>query len=298
MTHFKEILQDYQNWFNLELQTEFSNCFKNLQPALIFEAVQYAMLNGGKRIRPTLLLKTADLYGVPREKIKQFAFSIEMLHTYSLVHDDLPALDNDDYRRGRLTVHKKFDESTAVLTGDALLTMAFEYLVLPNNYVSSDSVVKSVRLLADLSGANGMIGGQVADIMSEKKDPDYETIKFIHEKKTVALLSAAVQIGAVLGNASDEEQKYLYDFSVAFGHAFQISDDILNVTGDEKQMGKKTGTDLEKGKMTYISLFGLDKTKQLCSDYVLKGKESLNDIKNKDMTFFNEIIDYLLHRER
>lgn len=298
MAQFKKILEEYQKWFNSELKTDLITNFKCKKPVSIYNAVKYALLNGGKRVRPTLLLKTAELFGLKRGDIKQFAFGIEMLHTYSLVHDDLPALDNDDYRRGRLTLHKKYNEATAILAGDALLTMSFECFSKKNSKVTAPAIIKSINLLSEYSGMEGMIGGQVADIESEHKKPDFKKIEFIHVKKTVALLNVAVQIGAVLGNASEKDIKSLQDYAVSFGHAFQISDDILNVTGCSKKMGKNTGTDSQKGKMTYISLFGLEKTKKLCYEHVQQGKKSLKKLKGKDIQFFEEIIEYMLHREK
>lgn len=294
----KEI-KDFQIWFNSELRNELKINFKNKKPVSIYKAVKYALLNGGKRLRPFLLTKTAELFGLNRNDIKYCAMGIEMLHTYSLVHDDLPSLDDDDSRRGKLTVHKKFNEAMGVLTGDALLTMSFEYFTkAKSKKIKHDKLIEAINYFSVQTGADGMIGGQVADMENENKNPEKKTVEFIHSKKTVALLAASIKLGGILGNAASKEIMILENFGKNFGHAFQISDDILNITGSTKKLGKSVGSDEKKGKMTYIRLFGLEKTKKLCYNYVEQAKKEIRKLKNKDIKFFEDLSEYLLHRDR
>lgn len=293
------IIKDYCNWFNHILKIELQKNFRNKQPKIIYDSVKYALLNNGKRIRPLLLTKTGELFGLDKKYSMFCALGIEMLHTYSLVHDDLPALDNDDYRRGRLTVHLKYNEPIAVLAGDALLTMAFEYF-LKTNYkiIKPCNLLNALNLLSKKSGIDGMIAGQASDIENENKKPTRQKIKFIHSHKTVDLLVASVKIGGILADADESELLIMENFAKNFGYAFQISDDILNITGSSKKMGKGVGTDAEKGKMTYIRLFGLEKTKKLCYDYIEKAKRSISQLKNKNIDIYLDLADYLIKRDR
>ncbi|HOK41408.1 MAG TPA: polyprenyl synthetase family protein [bacterium] len=289
----------YQKWFDDQLKKELTKKFKNKKPISIYQAVKYALLNGGKRLRPLLLTKTAELYNLKKNDVLPFAFGIEMLHTYSLIHDDLPALDNDDYRRGKLTVHKKFNEALAILAGDALLTLCFEYFCNDKNTnIKPAQIIEAIRILSINSGIDGMVAGQVADLENENKKPKYNTIKFIHEKKTVALLIACIKIGAILSSAPENELKILTNYAYNFGNAFQISDDLLNQLGDSKILGKNTGTDEAKKKMTYIRLFGIDKTKELCENYINNAIKEIQKIKNKNIDFFVELAQFLKFREK
>lgn len=235
---------------------------KEAYPDVIHRAVRYSIFAGGKRLRPLLTLSAAEIFGVPVTHALPAACAIEMVHTYSLIHDDLPALDDDDYRRGRLSNHKVFGEAMAILAGDALLTLAFETIAgEASAYFPAATVVRLVEELAKAAGMAGMIGGQVADILSEGKPANPETLDYIHRHKTGKLITCCVRSGAIMGGASIEEMKSLTRFAEQVGLAFQIVDDILDITGDEAALGKKTGADVKKEKMTYPALYGLDEAK-------------------------------------
>ena len=223
----------------------------------IFEAMRYSLNAGGKRIRPILTLEFARIFNVPAERAMPFAIALEMIHTYSLIHDDLPCMDDDDLRRGMPTSHKKFGEAIAVLAGDALLNRAFEH-ILENSEFSPEITLKALRCLANASGAEGMIGGQVIDMEGENKALALEEVKLLQKMKTGALIRAGAIMGCILGSASEVELSAAEEYSENLGLAFQIRDDILNVIGDEKLMGKDCGNDEESGKSTFVKLLGLD----------------------------------------
>lgn len=206
------------------------------------QSMNYSLMAGGKRLRPILIMAAADALGVDGEKFLRVATSIEFIHTYSLIHDDLPAMDNDDYRRGKLTNHKVFGEDLAILAGDALLTMAFEIIATDEN-VDDKTKVKLITELSIASGAEGMVGGQVIDMQSENKAIDMATLKKMHAAKTGALFCAAIRMGAILAGANDKQLADLTEYARQFGLAFQITDDILDVTGDAATIGKPVGSD-------------------------------------------------------
>lgn len=240
----------------------------------IYEAMRYSLLAGGKRLRPVIMLMTAEMLGKSAELVLPFACALEMIHTYSLIHDDLPAMDNDDLRRGKPTNHKVFGEAMAILAGDALLTKAFEVVSeydLPD--VPKTAVLRAISILAKNAGTEGMIGGQVVDI--EARDEDLELLKYLHSLKTGALIRASGVIGAVLSGADDRQIKAIDDFCYNLGIAFQIQDDILDVIGTEEALGKPIGSDAECGKSTYITLCGLEKSTALADEYTKKAIDSL-----------------------
>lgn len=220
------------------------------------EAIAYSFQAGGKRIRPLLLLAVLDAYNIPIEKGLKTASSLELIHTSSLIHDDLPCMDDDDYRRGQLTNHKVFGEATAVLAGDALLVNAFE-LIASDPLLQPEQRVALVKELAIASGANGMIGGQELDIENEERALTLEELQMIHAHKTGKLLEFALVAGAIIAGASLTEQSYLRHAAQEIGLAFQIKDDILDVIGDQAIIGKATNRDLKNHKTTYVSLLGL-----------------------------------------
>jgi geranylgeranyl diphosphate synthase type II len=231
-------------------------------PREIHEAVRYSVFAGGKRLRPLLTLTTADIFGAPEQIVMPPACAIELVHTYSLIHDDLPALDDDDFRRGRPSNHKVFGEAMAILAGDALLTRAFELLSVEGAEVlPSDTIVRLVAELGRAAGTAGMIGGQIVDIQSEGQSPVAEILEYIHRHKTGALFTCCIRSGAIVGGANDHEIERLTTFAGHIGLAFQIVDDILDVIGDETKLGKKTGSDESKHKMTYPALFGMEEAK-------------------------------------
>lgn len=242
----------------------------------IYEAEEYSLMAGGKRLRPVIMMMTAKMCGKSPELVLPFAVAIEMIHTYSLIHDDLPAMDNDDLRRGRPTNHKVYGEAMAILAGDALLTKAFETAAsFRNETVSKERVLRAISILAMASGDNGMIGGQVVDI--ESRNEDEKLLKYLHSLKTGALIRASGVIGAILAGATDEEIKAVDSFCDNLGIAFQIQDDILDVTGTEAELGKPIGSDAENDKSTYVTLFGIEKAEKLAGEYTQKAIASLEN---------------------
>lgn len=268
-------------------------------PTQIAEGMKYAVLNGGKRIRPILLLMILDLFEKDEKLGVPSAAALEMIHSYSLVHDDLPALDNDDYRRGKLTTHKKFGQAEGILIGDALLTHAFYILTEKNlNLLSSEKIVEIVRLTSSYAGINGMIGGQMIDIESENKKIDMETLKYIHKNKTGKLLRLPIEIGCVISETSKDIREKLEKFADLIGLAFQIKDDILDIEGDFETLGKPIGSDAELNKSTYPSLIGLDESKKLLQEIVDEAKniikENFSEEKGKMLI---ELTDYIAFRK-
>ncbi len=232
------------------------------RPEKIYEAMRYSLLAGGKRLRPILCLATCELIGGTVEMAMPTACALEMIHTMSLIHDDLPAMDNDDYRRGKLTNHKVYGEDIAILAGDGLLAYSFEYVATQTKNVAPDKILQVVARLGRTVGAAGLVGGQVLDLESEgKSDISAETLSFIHTHKTGALLEASVVCGAILAEASETDISKLSQYAQNIGLAFQIIDDILDITATDEQLGKTAGKDLQAQKATYPSLWGLEKSK-------------------------------------
>lgn len=231
-------------------------------PEKIYEAMRYSLLAGGKRLRPIICLATCELAGGTMEMALPTACALEMIHTMSLIHDDLPAMDNDDYRRGKLTNHKVYGEGIAVLAGDGLLAYAFEYVATQTQNVAPGRVLQVIARLAKATGAPGLVGGQTVDLASEGKlDIQEETLNYIHTHKTGALLEASVVCGGILAGATDAELERLSRYSQNIGLAFQIVDDILDITATQEELGKTAGKDLVAQKATYPSLWGLEASK-------------------------------------
>jgi geranylgeranyl diphosphate synthase type II len=231
------------------------------QPERIYEAMRYSLLAGGKRLRPILCLATCELTGGTLEMAIPTACALEMIHTMSLIHDDLPAMDNDDYRRGKLTNHKVYGEDIAILAGDGLLAYAFEYVATQTRNVPAERILRVIGCLGRTVGAAGLVGGQVLDLESEgKSDISAETLTFIHTHKTGALLEASVVSGAILAGAVEEDLVRVSKYAQNIGLAFQIIDDILDITATKEQLGKTAGKDLQAQKATYPSLWGLEKS--------------------------------------
>jgi farnesyl diphosphate synthase len=227
-------------------------------PSSLTAAMRYATLGGGKRFRPFLVVETAGLFGVPPAKALSVAAAVECVHCYSLVHDDLPAMDDDDLRRGRPTVHKAFDEATAILAGDALLTLAFEILGRPDMDPDPATRCELVLGLALASGRSGMVGGQVLDLMAEGNPVDLRGVADIQTLKTGALIGFSVLAGAILGRAAANQRQALARYARALGLAFQVADDLLDVEGDASEVGKATHKDADAGKATFVSLLGIE----------------------------------------
>ena len=262
----------------------------------LMRAMEYSLMAGGKRLRPILLMAAADAIDNSGEKFITVADALEMIHTYSLIHDDLPAMDDDDYRRGKLTNHKVFGEATAILAGDALLTLAFE-VVLRQENVPPEILLTVLKEISIAAGAAGMVGGQAIDLRSEGVQINFATLKLMHSGKTGALFKAAIRSGAILAQASEEKLNALTRYAENFGLAFQITDDILDVTGDEKILGKPIGSDEKNLKSTYVSLTSLDEAKRLAKVTV---DEALNALENfgSEADFLRELVQYLIAREK
>ncbi len=239
-------------------------------PTTIHKAMHYCLMGGGKRLRPILVLAAAEAVGGDIQPAIPAACAIEMIHAYSLVHDDLPAMDNDDFRRGRPTCHKVFGEALAILTGDALLTLAFEILAGKNQQagLTEGCSLDVIKEIASAAGTMGLIGGQVVDIESEGKEVSGEVLQYIHSHKTGSLFKTCVRVGGITGGAGPQQLHHLTSFAESFGMAFQITDDILNVEGDTVILGKGVGTDASRGKVTYPSLYGLSSAKKLAQEAV------------------------------
>lgn len=264
----------------------------------VIEAMNYSVLAGGKRLRPMLMKEVFDMFGGEGKVIEPFMTAIEMIHTYSLVHDDLPAMDNDEYRRGKKTTWAQFDECTAILAGDGLLNFAFE-TALQAETENNPYLVKALRILAKKAGIYGMIGGQTVDIEAEKPESDVngEKLLFIHEHKTAALIQASMMIGAVLAGASDEEITQIEKCAYNIGIAFQIQDDILDVTSTLEVLGKPIGSDEKNNKKTYVSIYGLEKSKE---DVKRLSEEAIAILASfgKRNLFLEELVEQLINREK
>ena len=245
-------------------------------PKKIYESMRYSLLAGGKRLRPILCLATCRLTGGDTEMAMPTACALEMIHTMSLIHDDLPAMDNDDYRRGKLTNHKVYGDDVAILAGDGLLAYAFEYVAKQTKNVPPENVLQVIARLGKTVGAEGLVGGQVLDLESEgKTDITAETLSFIHTHKTGALLETSVVTGAMLAGATAEEIAKLTKYSQNIGLAFQIIDDILDITATDEELGKTAGKDLAAQKATYPSLWGLEKSQAEAEKLVAEALEQL-----------------------
>ena len=260
------------------------------------KAMEYSLMAGGKRLRPVLLMAAADAVGKDGAAFLTTGCAIEMIHTYSLIHDDLPAMDNDDYRRGKPTNHKVFGDGIAVLAGDALLTLAFE-VMLRQEDAAPETLVTVVSEMSRAAGPYGMVGGQVLDLEGEGRRLDLAALRKIHMGKTGALFCAAIRSGAILAGAKEEELAALTLYAERFGLAFQITDDILDVTGDEAAIGKPVGSDVRNEKATYVTLTSLEEAKKLAEDAVDEAVAAL-DIFGERAAFLRDLALFLLGRKK
>lgn len=252
---------------------------EDLKPSILHQAMRYSVFAGGKRLRPVLFLATLEALDHTEEGFLPFACALELIHTYSLIHDDLPAMDNDDYRRGMPTCHKKFGEAQAILAGDALLTYAFNLMLMPKEKGAfPDRLLNAIDEVAYGAGIKGMIVGQVVDMESENKEIGLEELKYIHRNKTGALFSASVRSAAILSGGDKAILEKLTGYAENLGLAFQIKDDILDVIGDEKKLGKAVGSDEKKQKATYPSLLGIEESQRLAKDAIDKALMFLKDL--------------------
>jgi geranylgeranyl pyrophosphate synthase len=268
----------------------------NCPHSLLHESARYALLGGGKRLRPILTLTVTEIMGGNITTALSPACAIEMIHTYSMIHDDLPCMDNDDFRRGKLTVHKKYSEGVAVLAGDFLLTYAFEVLA-KNDHLPPLVKSQLIQTLAHRSGSQGMIGGQAMDITFEGKQISLETLQLLHRNKTAALLTASIEFGAIISNTPPHFHKHLQQFGECIGLAFQIVDDILDVTSSQVKHGKEIASDVLNEKSTYVSLLGLEKAKSCANEFYEKALQALNSLPY-ETSRLAAIADYILQRER
>lgn len=263
----------------------------------VIKAMNYTMKAGGKRLRPMLMNETYRLFGGEDKVIQPFMAAIEMIHTYSLVHDDLPALDNDDYRRGRKTAHVVYGEAMAILAGDSLLNYAFEVALSAfANETCDIRIVNAMKVLAAKPGIYGMIGGQTADIELTGSDLTLDHIGFIHKNKTGALIEASMMIGAILGGADKEQTALIESIAGDVGLAFQIQDDILDITGDVQAMGKPMGSDARNGKVTYVTIKGLEEAQKEVEEISMRAIENLNKLPYGN-EFLTELIRFLISRK-
>ena len=263
----------------------------------IMKAMNYSLKAGGKRLRPILTLESCKIVGGKEEDAIPFAMAIEMIHTYSLIHDDLPALDNDDLRRGKPTNHKVFGDGMATLAGDALLNYAFEVMLSSSiDKKDSNKYLKAINEIAKHAGIYGMIGGQVVDVESENKIINKDKLDFIHLNKTAAMIVGCMRAGAIIGGATEDELDRVTKYGKNIGLSFQIVDDILDITGDEEKLGKPIGSDIENHKSTYPSLLGLEKSREIARQLIEEGKSSIDGL-SSEIDFLNQLGDYIISRD-
>ncbi|MBU5590747.1 polyprenyl synthetase family protein [Clostridium sp. MSJ-4] len=289
MINYDYIKSDIESWLELYFKDKREYNYK------IYEAMYYSVNNGGKRIRPILNILIYKLYNNDYKEILPLASAIEMIHTYSLIHDDLPCMDDDDIRRGKPTNHKVFGEAIAILAGDALLNEAMNILF--SLCLTKDkSFLEASYFVAQSSGAEGMIGGQVVDILGEGKSISKEELNYMHDKKTGALIRASILSAAIAANAPKEQIHILEEYARGLGLAFQIKDDILDVVGDENLLGKSINKDMKSEKSTFVTTYGLEKCKKMCNDITHKCIENLKSL-NLDTKDLEKLTIDLLNRE-
>ncbi len=278
------------------IEVALDSAIQVIYPEKIYEAMRYSLLAGGKRLRPILCLAGCEIAGGTSQMAMPTACAVEMVHTMSLIHDDLPAMDNDDYRRGKLTNHKVYGEDIAILAGDGLLSYAFELIATKTENVPPLQVLQTIAHLARASGAPGLVGGQVLDLESEGlKDVSIETLTYIHAHKTGALLEACVVCGAILAGAPAADLQRLSRFAKNIGLAFQIIDDILDITATAEELGKTAGKDVQAGKVTYPSLWGIEESRRQAKQLVTDAKAQLTVFGNKAQPLL-AIADYITSR--
>ncbi len=268
---------------------------EDMYPKSLYKAMRYSLFAGGKRFRSVLLLCSAEVFGRDPENVLPTACAIEYIHTYSLIHDDLPSIDNDDYRRGRKTCHKVFGEDIAIMAGDALFAEAFSLIARLQKTQKSGKITEVIKEISQASGASGMVGGQVVDMISTNKDVGFETVLFIHTHKTGKLIKAAVKSGAILAFASEVNLDHVANYAEHLGLAFQITDDILDEVGELKELGKEPGADKRQNKATFPSVLGLEDARKYAEGEIDKAKDCLKLI-NEDTGQLEYLADFVLNR--
>lgn len=266
---------------------------------LIYDAMEYSLFAGGKRLRSVIMLGVNEIFSRDYKSVLPFACAMEMIHTYSLIHDDLPSMDNDDYRRGKLSNHKKFGEAAAILAGDGLLNMAFEVMSRESLKLDTDKelLLKAISIIAESSGSEGMIGGQIVDMFCEESINDISDLEYLQRHKTGAIIKSSAAVGALLGGASETEIKTIEKFADNLGLAFQIQDDILDVEGSAEKLGKPVGSDESNNKKTYVSMLGLEEAKKLQKKLTNEAIGALGIFGEKSEMLI-ELCKYLLVREK
>lgn len=264
---------------------------------IITEAMRYSLFAGGKRLRPILALMSCELFSGSEEEVLPFACCIEMIHTYSLIHDDLPAMDNDDLRRGKPTNHKVFGEGFAVLAGDALLNKAFEIMIGILVKEQRLEYIRAIDVICKSAGISGMIGGQCIDLYSENKSIDFETLKNMHSKKTGAMIKASLAAGAIISKADEADISNIMEFGDAIGLAFQVKDDILDVSGSKESLGKSINKDAKSHKCNFISLFGQKRSEEIAKELADQAKLKLKNYESKGY-YLCELSDYIISRDK
>lgn len=266
-------------------------------PEELYDSMRYSLLAGGKRVRPALCLAACELVGGNVEVAMPAACAMEMIHTMSLIHDDLPSMDNDDFRRGRPTNHKVYGEDMAILAGDAMLTFAFEHIARATKGCAPERVVRVICELGRCSGAAGLVGGQVVDIKSENKDVGLEVLQYIHLHKTAALLEASVVCGAIVGGASDEVVEKLRKYALNIGLAFQVIDDILDVTQSTEVLGKTAAKDLASNKTTYPKLLGIEESRKVADNLIQEAVQQLEGFDKEKAAPLVALAKYIGYRQ-
>ena len=263
---------------------------------ILNQAVEYSLMAGGKRIRPVLIIATYEMFESNIEKVLPFAVAMEMVHTFSLIHDDLPGIDNDDYRRGKLTNHKKYNEATAILAGDNLLNNAYNIILSDINSSDENRLLK-LKALKELSdGIDRMIAGEYVDTEFEGKEISSQYLEYMHENKTGALIKASVRIGAIMAGADEETVNKLSSYSEKIGLAFKVKDDILSEIGDSKELGKPVGNDKERGKCTYITKYGLEKAQKMLNYITMDAVKIIQEFNNSE--FLKDLALYIANRNK
>ena len=293
---FKENLKKYQDIVNKNLEKHLRN--KECLEGVLNESMEYSLMAGGKRLRPILVISTYEIFKQDIEKCMPYSVAIEMVHNFSLIHDDLPGIDNDDFRHGKLTNHKRFNEATAILAGDGLLNNA--YIVISNDLKQSqkEELERKIKVFNEFSLAvDRMIAGEYVDTEYEGKEITKEDLEYIHKNKTGALLKLCVRMGAILAEASDEDLEKLTSYAEKIGLAFQIKDDILSEEGDEKVLGKPVGNDKAMEKCTYVSKYGLEESKEILEKITKEAIEELKSYGNK-AEFLKELALYIKNRNK
>lgn len=294
--NFKEELKKYIDIVNIELAKYVKT--NECPEQILNESIGYSLMAGGKRLRPILVMSAYNLFKDDIEKTFKFAIAMEMVHTFSLIHDDLPAIDNDDYRRGKLTNHKKYNESTAILAGDSLLNNAYNIIIEDIASSNNQEKDKKTQALYELSyGIDRMIAGEYIDTEYEGKQISSEYLEYMHENKTGALIKASIRIGAILAEASERDIENLSKYAEKIGLAFQIKDDILSEVGNQEELGKPVGNDREKGKCTYVTKYGLETSQKMLDNIISEAIEIIKNY-NKNGEFLIELALYIKNRNK